>query len=103
MSEPLGLKFWRYINKVSVNKIKENWADYYKHDRRCLNCNSWQSETGDLVEYKQLADPMEESTQCSKCHFITVWGMEAMLPYVRRCYCPEESINVKINNVLANG
>lgn len=65
-------KFYRWLYDYSKRKIKRLYLDRVKHDRKCINCKTWYSETngcGDIVNI----DDMREDITCKKCGFITRW------------------------------
>jgi hypothetical protein len=70
--------FWLWLRKYANKKVKKQYMEKWKHDRKCPQCNTWLSEVGGAEKFWAEGD--YDYMVCKKCHMTSKWDCRGMLP-----------------------
>lgn len=81
MSEPLSVRFWRWLHTYSERRLRESFLGWWKHDRKCVNCKTWGSVHGAWSVVREVG-PWVQAITCERCGYESHWRMDSMIPYL---------------------
>ena len=72
--------FWEKVRHYANEKVRREYMDRVRHDRKCPNCKLWTSEVGGAckVDYSEL-EHVEVMT-CRHCGYKSRWDCRGMVP-----------------------
>lgn len=79
------MKFWKWLHKISKQKVKEQHLNKYHNDIKCPNCKEWFSISGVENKHECLSKPdFGFHVKCGKCSHQSYWNAVAA-PVLLRC------------------
>lgn len=76
--------FWEKVRYYANKKVRRQYMDRVRHDRKCPNCKLWTSEVGGAykVDYSEL-EHVEVMT-CRHCGYASRWDCRGMIPELHK-------------------
>ena len=70
--------FWEKVRYYANKKVKRQYMNIFRHDRKCPNCKMWTSEVGGCKSIDDRGH--HELMECNQCGFASKWDCMGMMP-----------------------
>lgn len=65
--------FWEKVRHYANRKVKRQYMDKFRHDRKCPNCKLWTSEVGGAYKIDYTDNDHVEVMTCRQCNYKSRW------------------------------
>lgn len=76
------MRLWKWLNKLSSKKIKDNYLKEHGCDSCCPRCKRWESESNTI--YTEVSEPDDgtEKRTCTNCDYVwkTIFTPAGFIP-----------------------
>ena len=74
--------FWEKLRHYANKKVKRQYMDRVRHDRKCPNCKLWTSEVGGAYKVDYTENGHIQTMTCRQCGYTSRWNCAAMVPFL---------------------